>query len=134
MRIVLDTNIVLVMISKRSPFRWVFDAFLDGKYTLCVTTDILDEYAEIVENHIGATASQNFLAIIEEASNVLFVTKYFHWNLIKADPDDDKFIDCAVACNADFIVSEDKHFRILKNIDFPKINVLSLKEFENWVK
>ena len=134
MRIVLDTNIVLVMISKRSPFRWVFDAFLDGKYTLCVTTDILAEYAEIVENHIGAVAAQDFLAIIEEAENVVFVTKYFHWHLIKADPDDDKFVDCAVACNANFIVSEDKHFRVLKQIDFPKINVLTLKEFENWIK
>ena len=130
MRIVLDTNIVLVMISKRSPFRWVFDAFLEEKFTLCVTTDILDEYAEIIENHIGVDAAQSFLAIVEEAENVAFVTKYFYWNLIKADPDDDKFVDCAIACNANFIVSEDKHFRVLKQVDFPKINVLTLKEFE----
>jgi len=42
---------------------------------------------------------------------------------------DDKFVDCAFAANATFIVSDDKHFEALKEIQFPKIFVLKLKEF-----
>ena len=48
-KVVLDTNILLVSISKRSKLHWVFRALLDEKYELCVTTEILNEYAEIVE-------------------------------------------------------------------------------------
>lgn len=52
-KIVLDTNVLLVSISPRSPYRWVFDAFIDEKFTLFVTTDILLEYEEIISKHMG---------------------------------------------------------------------------------
>jgi predicted nucleic acid-binding protein len=48
---------------------------------------------------------------------------------ITNDPDDNKFVDCAIASNADYIVSQDSHFDILKFIDFPKVNVIRLEEF-----
>jgi predicted nucleic acid-binding protein len=53
--------------------------------------------------------------------------QYFH--LIEEDHDDDKFVDCAFAANATFIVSDDKHYDVLQDIDFPKLLVLKLKEF-----
>ena len=58
-----------------------------------------------------------------------FVSPYFNWRLIEADHDDDKFVDCAFAANATYIVSDDKHFDVLKTISFPKIPVLKLKQF-----
>ena len=61
--------------------------------------------------------------------NVVFITKYFRFRLITADPDDDKFVDCAFAGNADFIVSNDHHFDVLKKIDFPQIRVISADDF-----
>ncbi len=57
------------------------------------------------------------------------ISPTFRFLLIKDDPDDDKFVDCAVAGNADFIVSHDKHFNILKTIDFPIVEVISIEEF-----
>ena len=45
------------------------------------------------------------------------------------DKDDDKFVDCAITANADYIVTEDSHFDHLKQIPFPKLNVLTLDEF-----
>lgn len=54
----------------------------------------------------------------------------FHWKLIYADPDDDKFVDCAVAGNADYIVTNDRHFQVLKDTPFPKVETLSIVEFE----
>lgn len=48
MRVVVDTNVLWVSISRRSQSNWIFKAILEGTLTLCVTTDILEEYAEII--------------------------------------------------------------------------------------
>lgn len=61
--------------------------------------------------------------------NVHLINPYYHWQLIENDKDDDKFVDVAVASNADYIVTHDKHFNILKNIDFPKVNVINIEGF-----
>ena len=45
------------------------------------------------------------------------------------DKDDNKFVDCAIAGNAQFIVTNDKHFEVLKNIQFPKVEVVSSTDF-----
>lgn len=50
----------------------------------------------------------------------------FVWSLIEADPDDNKFVDCAIAGQADYIVTHDKHFRILDEIPFPKVKTIRL--------
>jgi len=48
-RVVLDTIVLLVSISNRSRLHWIFKKLINQEYTLCVTTDILAEYAEIIE-------------------------------------------------------------------------------------
>lgn len=58
-----------------------------------------------------------------------FIDPHFHVYAIFADLDDNKFVDCAFAANAAFIVSEDSHFEALKTLAFPKIMVLKLKAF-----
>ena len=130
MRIVLDTNVLLVSFSSKSAFRWVFDAFLNEEITLCVTTDILAEYEEIIGKHMGPKIANTVLQIIENAPNIELITRFFKWNLITDDPDDNKFVDCAIAANAKYLVSNDKHFRALKNIDFPKVILLTVEEFK----
>ncbi len=130
MKIVLDTNVLLVSISDRYPNHWVFQSFLDEKYTLCVTTDILLEYEEIITQHMGKAVAQFVLQTIENAVNIEWVTKYFYWNLIQFDADDNKFVDCAIACQAKFIVTEDKHFNILKSENFPIIEVINVETFK----
>lgn len=114
---------------KKSAYRWIFDAFLEEKITFCVTTDILIEYEEIVGKHMGEKIANMLLQIIENAPNVELVTNYFKWRLISVDPDDNKFVDCAIASNAEFIVSNDKHFQVLQNIGFPKVSLLRVEEF-----
>ena len=59
---------------------------------------------------------------------------FFNFGLISEDADDNKFIDCAIASNAVCLVSNDKHFQVLKTIDFPKVKVLELREFEEKYK
>ena len=63
------------------------------------------------------------IQVILNSENVVFAHPTFRFNLIAVDPDDNKFVDCAIVTNAEYIVSQDKHFNILKKIDFPKVNV-----------
>lgn len=133
MRIVLDTNVLLVCISPRSAFRWLFDSFLNEEFTLCVTTEILAEYEEILKRHSGEEFASLALQLIENAVNTTFITRYYRWELIKTDIDDNKFVDCAIAANAHFIVTEDKHFKILADIPFPKVNIISAEDFKNYL-
>ena len=128
-KIVLDTNVLLVSISDRSKHHWIFKSLLGGDYTLCVTTDILTEYAEIIEQHMGHWANENTLATLENLPNIELVTSYYRFGLLK-DQDDNKFVDCAIACNTNFIVSHDNDFNILKQIDLPKVIVINTDSFQ----
>ncbi|MCU0347518.1 MAG: putative toxin-antitoxin system toxin component, PIN family [Saprospiraceae bacterium] len=130
MKIVLDTNVILVSISDTSPYHWVWKSLEKGEFTLCVTTDIMNEYAEVIERHLGIEAMETTLHAISKHRFVELVTKYYHWNLITNDPDDNKFVDCAIACNADFLVTEDKHFGVLKTVSFPSVKVLDIALFK----
>jgi len=129
MRVVLDTNILLVSISSRSPYHLIFKSFVERKFELCITTDILDEYAEIISKHSGDKLANLALEVIDNAENTIFANRYFTFNLIFTDPDDNKFVDCAIASNADFIVTNDKHFDVLKELPYPHLNVISINEF-----
>ena len=127
--VVIDTNCLLQIISHGSPYRPIWDAFLAGQYTLCVSNEILDEYQEILEQQITPTVAENVVMLLLNQQNVQLVDPHFRMGIITADPDDNKFVDCAFAANATFIVSEDKHYIVLQDIDFPKLLVLKLKEF-----
>ena len=128
-RIVLDTNVFLVSISSKSNLHWIFENLINGKFTLCISTDILLEYAEIIENHMGVIASESAMGVLQNLPNVEFIINYYKFNLL-TDPDDNKFVDCAIASNAQFIVSHDKDFNILKKIDFPKVTVINTTDFK----
>lgn len=129
MRIVLDTNVLLVSISRRSHYHPIFRAFEEKRYELLVTTDILLEYEEVVSQEISANVANNIVKGILEARNTSYIHKYFYWNLISVDPDDNKFVDCAIAGAADFIVTEDRHFKVLKKNPFPEVKVISANDF-----
>jgi predicted nucleic acid-binding protein len=49
--------------------------------------------------------------------------------LITQDPDDNKFVDCAFAANAEYLVSDDKHFKILERTPFPQLNLVTMADF-----
>lgn len=129
MKVVLDTNALLVSISRKSRFHAIFQALEEKRFELVVTTDILNEYGEIIGKEMGEVAANSVLNGFYLASNVHYIIKYYRWNLITVDPDDDKFVDCAVAGNVDYLVTNDRHFRILKDLELPKVNVISIEAF-----
>lgn len=130
MRIVLDTNVFLVSVLPRHKYWWIFQAILDGEYELLVSTEILTEYLEQCTKRYGLGTTEAKLDFLLDLPNVELITPSFHWRLIYLDPDDDKFVDCAVAGNSDFIVTNDGHFNILKDVPFPKVETLRIDEFQ----
>lgn len=131
MKLVIDTNIILVSISEYSPYYWVFQSLLNKEYTLCITNEILFEYEEIISLYMGKRVAALFLEFIDNHSHIECITRYFKWELIKNDLDDNKFVDCAIACNANYLVTNDKHFNVLREIPFPKVNTINLYQLDN---
>lgn len=129
MRIVLDTNCLLASLSKRGAFYNVWRGLQEGKYTLCVSNEILEEYEEIIAQKTTPVIASNVVQTLLNAPSVELIDAFFRFELIQKDPDDNKFVDCAIAGNATYVVSNDAHFDILKEIDFPKLILKSLQEF-----
>lgn len=130
MIIVLDTNCLIHILGKEAEHRWLFDAILADQVRLAVTSEIINEYEEIVNSffksdHLGG----NVTGLLLNLPNTIRKEVYFKWQLIVEDPDDDKYVDCAVAANAEFLITDDKHFNTLKTVDFPKVICLRLEEF-----
>ncbi len=129
MRIVLDTNCLLASLSKRGAYFNVWRGLQEGKYTLCVSNEILEEYEEIIAQKTTPVIASNVVQALLNAPSVELIDAFFRFELIQKDPDDNKFVDCAIAGNATYVVSNDAHFDILKEIDFPKLILKNLQEF-----
>ena len=130
MRIVIDTNCLLRILPKNSNYRSLWNAFLRGEFKLCYTTEILQEYEEVLSRFYSATFAKFVIDTILNSSQTERVTVYYKWLLIIDDPDDNKFVDCAISANADFIVTNDKHFNKLNDLVFPKIKVVDIDRFK----
>ena len=90
--------------------------------TLAVSTEILLEYQEIITRLSGAERWHDAVALLELLEqihgNIRRVNPQFRFNIISVDPDDNKFCDCAIAAEADFVVTEDNHFDALKTAGY----------------
>lgn len=129
LKVVLDTNALLRCISRRSNFASVLTRLYTGEYQLYVSTEILLEYEEKILEIFDAETAQAIVGSFPLLENVVEANVHFHLGLISADEEDNKFVDCAFAANAHYLVTNDKHFSVLKSMTFPSINVITLEEF-----
>lgn len=131
MRILLDTNCLLMISPKSSKFHWVMQKIISGNLELVVTTEILAEYEEIMGDFYSPEYAALILKGLLNLPNVLRLNPiYYQWGLIKVDFDDNKFVDAFVASNADLIITYDKHFKELDNIPYPKVSYCNLDQLE----
>jgi len=130
MKIVLDTNCLVACLPVTSPYYCLWEAFRNMKITLCYTTDIINEYSEILARFYNQRFVNDIINELLLSPNVIKVNSYYKWNLITADPDDNKFVDCALNVGADYIVTNDRHFNVLKTLDFPPIKVIDIETFK----
>ena len=127
--IVLDTNCLLQALPSKSPYHKIWTDVFEGKISMCVNTDILEEYEEIIAQKSTPEIAQNVVEAIANLSTTTFQNTYVHFELLPADSDDNKFVDCAVASDAEYIVTNDKHFNPLKEIPWPKVEIIKITEF-----
>lgn len=134
MKIVLDTNCLIQSIPRQSRYRSVWDSLKRGEHILCVSTDILEEYVEILQRLTDYETAELIVKTIINSPFVELVTPYYHFEMIKADPDDNKFVDCAIASGARYVVTNDRHYDVLRQTPFPYVDVISLDNFATLIK
>lgn len=100
-----------------------------GKICLCVNNEILNEYEEILTVKTSHEIAHNIVEAIARLHTTIYQEAFIHFGLIEQDVDDNKFVDCAIAADAEYIVTNDKHFDVLKEIDWPKVTVITLHDF-----
>jgi putative PIN family toxin of toxin-antitoxin system len=133
-RFVLDTNILLVSISSKSKYHWIYQSLLQQKYEIAITNDILMEYEEIISNKYSKSVAKNVVRNLLLSNNVKQTKVFYNWDLIQQDKDDNKFVDCAIASNADFIVTNDNHFNCLNEVEFPTVKCINMDQFKEFCR
>lgn len=128
-RIVLDTNCLVQSVAPRGGYFDIWLSILNGSTRLCVTTEILEEYEEILIRLAGIDKAQAVVQAITDSEYTVFCSPQYRFNLIQADKDDNKFVDCAITAGAKLIVTEDHHYNALRNQPFPKLDIVGLDDF-----
>ena len=127
--IVLDTNCLLQTLPSKSPYHKIWTEVLEGRISLCVNTDILEEYEEILAQKTTPDIARNVVDAIVNLTTTTMQNTYVHFEMLSADMDDNKFVDCAIASDAEYIVTNDKHFNPLREIPWPKVEIIKIAEF-----
>lgn len=128
-RIVIDTNCLLAILPSVSPYHKVWEEFLEERLEFCVSTEILMEYEEVISQKTSSFFADIIIKALLNRRNLVRVSPTWRFQLITQDPDDNKFVDCAISGQAEILVSNDKHFNILNEIDFPAVTILRLQDF-----
>ena len=126
-KVVIDTNVFVSSFFGGIP-RKIIDLWKNGKITLCLSQAIIEEYIDVLIR-LGIDNSEiNYLIkLFAENYFSIFTAKTPKISVVKDDPDDNKFIECAVALDCKIIISDDKHLRSLKK--YIDIKILSPREF-----
>lgn len=130
MRVVIDTNCLIASIPPKGNYYWLYEAFRAGKFEWLISNEILTEYIEKLTDIYSESTALVIYSILSASPHVTFSEPFFKWELMYNDVDDNKFADMAVAGNADYLITADRHFDILKETQFPKFNVISLDAFK----
>ena len=128
MRVVVDTNIFVSSFFGGNP-RKIIDLWKKGEISLCLSKDILDEYVDVLER-IGLEDEreiEELLSLFAKGINIIFTTKTPKIKVVKEDPDDDKFIECAIALKAEVIITGDKALKAIK--EYLGIKILTPQQF-----
>jgi uncharacterized protein len=127
-RVVIDTNVFVSSFFGGRP-REIIDLWKSGEITLCFSSSVLEEYIDVLTRMAGIGEIKELLSLFKRGYNCVFCQ---HIPLIKIsdDPDDDKFIETAVALNAGFVISGDQHLKKISNYNV--IRICPPKEFLEW--
>ncbi len=127
MRIVIDTNVLISGVFFGGFPRKILSAVVGQKITACATTEIINEYEEIVQEMINRKQGHINKAILNPLIKAMEIIEPVTHVGICRDPDDDKFLGCAKDSHALYIVSGDKDLLVIEQ--FGNIQIVTAKEF-----
>jgi uncharacterized protein len=130
MKVVIDTNVFVSSFFGGNP-RKIIDMWKQGKLTLCLSKEIISEYTTVL-NRIGLENQKELkeiFSLFARGIHSVFSGKPPALKVVIGDPDDDKFIECAVALKAEYIISGDKD--LLEVSEYMEIKILNPREFLN---
>lgn len=124
----MDTNVFVSSFFGGNP-RKVVDLWKSGEVALCLSKSIVDEYIEVLRR-LGLQNEKELdelLGLFAHGFHVVFTAKTPELHIVEKDPDDNKFIECAAALKAEFIITGDK--ALLEIQDYMGIKIVSPKDF-----
>ena len=130
MNVIIDTNCIIASIPPKNSEYWLYRAFRQKAFDWVISNEIMLEYEEQIGEFYSPLTADLVINILLTSTNVIKSEPFIRWQLITADPDDDKFADLAISANAQYLVTNDHHFNVLKTLPFPTVKVVSLSEFQ----
>ena len=121
MIVTIDTNVMIPLFSKGAKHREILSALIDGRLQIAISTSIFFEYEEVLRLKVGSATCQKILLLFELLSvskTIIHIEPSFQFQVITVDPDDNKFSDCAITAAADYVITEDAHFEVLRNAGY----------------
>lgn len=122
MTICIDTNTLLQGREATHRYFAILDAVMDGKMIWALSNRVLTEYEEIVCRSAGRASWLKLTRLIElidvSTGTIKRVSPHFQFHVISADPDDNAFTDCAIAAEADYVITSDRHFSPLADAGY----------------
>lgn len=126
-KVVIDTNIMFSASFGGNPGK-VIDLWKERELVICISQEILSEYIKVLKKaRFTADDLKEILSLFTEPGRTILTKPIRHFEIVKEDPGDNKFLDCAVRAEADYIISGDKHLKNLK--EFEGIKILSPTSF-----
>ncbi len=133
LKVVLGTNIILASLSTSSPCHNILVSLFRHKYLMLITNEILLEYKEKINEKFNPDVADSIIAALVQNRSVIKIDTFLSLSIINGDEDDNKFTDASFPGSVNYLVTNGKHFDVLKNLDFPKINVPDMQQFFNHV-
>ena len=127
MNIVIDTNVVISGTFFGGFPRRVLEAVADRALSAYATTEIVEEYTEIVREMIERKQGHLSAAVLDPFIHQLHLISAVTSVEVSRDPDDDKFIGCAIDSKSYYIVSGDKDLLVLGK--YENIEIITAAEF-----
>lgn len=129
MKLVIDTNIFFAGLYYESYYTPIVYHLYHKRANVLISNSILLEYEEVLHRRYPPSALTDFFEFIHHSENVIFVNPAYRFRLPVVDKSDQKFVDCAICGGADFLITNDKHFNILKDVQFPKLQIIKAEIF-----
>jgi hypothetical protein len=127
-RVVVDTNVFISSFFGGNP-RKIINLWKSGEITLCLSKPIFDEYIEVLRRLElqDEKELEELLGLFANGFHLVYTAKTPELLVVEEDPDDDKFIECAVALKAKFVITGDSAVKKIQ--DYMNIKIVSPKEF-----